>query len=201
MVPLKKVRVSAFVCIFGLPAALLLVWSLSAQAQVQEVFPTDNLEQDVNDLRPLNQPSSIFSMAAGERLLVEASEAISVQDYPSAAGKLQEARQVFDQLSNFYQELSALFIGIDSRITDNHRRRALEAAQKRDQAAYQLALVHRQQNQPELAVPLLIQILRSQQPTRELGQQAYQQLFELGFVEIPYPNDDDTGESTSSILR
>ena len=132
--------------------------------------------------------------------MVEAAEAISVQDYTLAASKLREARQVFDQLSNFYQELSYLFIGIDRRITDNHRRRALEGAQKRDQAAYQLALVHRQQNQPELAVPLLIQILRSQQPTRELGQQAYQQLFELGFVEIPYPNDGDR-ESASSAPR
>lgn len=200
MVSLKKIRVSACNYILGLPAAVLLMWSLPSQAQIQEVFPTDTIEQDADDLRPLNQPSSIFSMAAGERLLVEAAEAISVQDYTLAASKLREARQVFDQLSNFYQELSSLFIGIDSRITDNHRRRALEAAQKRDQSAYQLALVHRQQNQPELAVPLLIQILRSQQPTRELGQQAYQQLFELGFVEIPYPNDGDR-ESASSAPR
>ena len=201
MVSLKKIRVSAFNCMLALPAAALLTLSLPSQAQIQEVFPTDILEQDADDLRPLNQPSSIFSMAAGERLLVEAGEAIGVQDYTLAAGKLREARQVFDQLSNFYQELSSLFIGIDSRITDNHRRRALESAQKRDQAAYQLALVHRQQNKPELAVPLLIQILRSQQPTRELGQQAYQQLFELGFVEIPYPNDGDSSEEASSVPR
>jgi hypothetical protein len=31
-----------------------------------------------------------------------------------------------------------------------------------------------------------MEILRSQQPTRELGQRAYQQLFELGFVDEPY---------------
>ena len=201
MVSLTKIRVSTFNCLLGLPAAALLGWSSPSQAQPEEIFPTGTIEQqNADDLRPLNQSSSIFSLAAGERLLVEAGEAISTQDYILAASKLQEARQVFDQLSNFYQELSSLFLGIDSRITDNHRRRALVSAQKRDQASYQLALVHRQQNKPELAVPLLIQILRSQQPTRELGQQAYQQLFELGFVEIPYPNDGDR-ESTSSAPR
>lgn len=39
----------------------------------------------------------------------------------------------------------------------------------RDEATYQLALVHRAQNKPELAVPLLIQIVKSQNPTRDLG--------------------------------
>ena len=201
MISLTKIRVSAFSCLLGLPAAVFLGWSSPSQAQPEEVFPTDTLEESADDLRPLNQPSSIFSLAAGERLMAEAGEAISVQDYDLAASKLREARQVFDQLSNFYQELSSLFVGIDSRITDNHRRRALQSAQKRDQASYQLALVHRQQNKPELAVPLLIQILRSQQPTRELGQQAYQQLFELGFVEIPYPNDGARQSTSSSAPR
>ena len=57
----------------------------------------------------------------------------------------------------------------------------------RDEATYRLALVHRAQNKPELAVPLLIQIIRSQQPTRDLGKKAYQQLLELGFVDSPFP--------------
>jgi sorbitol-specific phosphotransferase system component IIA len=57
----------------------------------------------------------------------------------------------------------------------------------RDTATYQLALLHRAKNQPELAVPLLIQIIRSQAPTRDLGKKAYQQLLELGFVTDPFP--------------
>ncbi len=73
----------------------------------------------------------------------EANKAVNSQNYPLAAKKLQEARQVFNQLSNFYQEL---------------------------------------------AVPLLVQIIRSQQPTRDLGQKSYQQLLELGFVDAPFPN-------------
>jgi hypothetical protein len=52
----------------------------------------------------------------------------------------------------------------------------------RDLSTYQLALVHRAQNQPELAIPLLVQIVSSQSPTRDLGTKAYQQLAELGFI-------------------
>ncbi|WP_216351250.1 hypothetical protein [Leptolyngbya sp. 'hensonii'] len=136
----------------------------------------------------LTQDSGLLSIQGGQRLLTEADKAVSAQNYDLAVKKLQEARQVFNQLSNFYQDLAASFSGIDNRIADVQRRKALETAQMRDQATYQLALVHRAQNQPELAVPLLIQIIRSQQPTRELGKKSYQQLLELGFVEAPFPS-------------
>jgi hypothetical protein len=52
-------------------------------------------------------------------------------------------------------------------------------------------LVHRAENKPELSVPLLVQIVRSQNPTRDLGKRAYQQLFELGFVDSPFPRSGD----------
>ncbi len=143
--------------------------------------------QDTNNLRPLVQENSLLSVTGGQKLMSEASNAVSSQNYPLAAQKLQEARQVFNQLSNFYQELASSFSGIDNRIADSQRTKAGESAEKRDEATYQLALVHRAQNQPELAVPLLVQIIRSQNPTRDLGKKAYQQLFELGFVDAPYP--------------
>jgi cell division septum initiation protein DivIVA len=119
--------------------------------------------------------------------MAEANQAVAAQNYAIAVKKLQDARQVFNQLSNFYQDLAGSFSGIDNRIADTNRRKALETAQLRDEATYQLAIVHRAQNQPELAVPLLVQIVRSQQPTRSMGQKAYQQLLELGFVDSPYP--------------
>jgi hypothetical protein len=144
--------------------------------------PTDN-----QDLRPLAQ--GILSVQGGQRLMGEAGDAVSAQNYNLAVDKLQQARQVFNQLSNFYQDLAASFSGIDVRIADTQRRQAFDAAQMRDEATYQLALVHRAQNKPELAVPLLIQIVRSQNPTRDLGKKAYQQLFELGFVESPFPRE------------
>ncbi|MBD2196307.1 MULTISPECIES: hypothetical protein [Calothrix] len=168
-------------------------------AQVNNL-PSNNQAQPIdpnnpNNLRPVAQNTTLLSIENGQRLLKEAEDAVSGQKYDVAAKKLQEARQVFNQLSNFYQDLNASFSGIDNRVSESQRQKARDTAQLRDEATYRLALVHRAQNQSELAVPLLIQIIKSQNPTRELGKKAYQQLYELGFVDAPYPRQ---GGSSSS---
>lgn len=173
----------------------------SVSAQVPQLPGTTGQPQPIdpnapNNLRPVTQNNSLLSIEGGDRLMKDAEQAVSTQNYPLAAKKLQEARQVYNQLSNFYQELNSSFSGIDNRVSDSQRQKALSTAQKRDEATYQLALVHRAQNQPELAVPLLIQIVKSQNPTRDLGKKAYQQLLELGFVDAPYPR--QGGSSSSS---
>ncbi len=178
--------------IVALPLTFTLTLLPPAQAQNQtpgqavEAEPTQPDLSDPNNLRPLTQNNSILSQQGGKRLMAEALNAASSQNYAVAVKKLQDARQVFNQLSNFYQQLNTSFSAIDNRIADSQRRKAVEAADMRDQATYQLALVHRAQNQSELAVPLLIQVIRSQNPTRELGKKAYQQLLEIGFVDTPF---------------
>ncbi|NMF86577.1 hypothetical protein [Nodosilinea sp. P-1105] len=127
-----------------------------------------------------------LSIASATQMMSEAEAAIANQDFVTAEAKLKEARETLNQLSTYYQELAQMFVGVDTQINRSNRERALETAQMRDQATYQLALVYRAQDRTSQAVPLLMEILRSQQPTRELGQRAYQQLFELGFVEEPY---------------
>ncbi len=181
--------------------AAALLFGVANQAQAQaDPFPetpsTDpaqdpTLQDPSNnqDLRPLAQ--GVLSIQGGNQLMSEANSAVSAQNYDLAVTKLQQARQVFNQLSNFYQDLGGSFAGIDTRISEVQRKQAFETAQMRDEATYQLALVHRAQNKPELAVPLLVQIVRSQNPTRDLGKKAYQQLFELGFVDAPYPRQDE----------
>jgi hypothetical protein len=160
---------------------LMMAMSMGLPAQAQPTTPRST-PANTNDLRPLVQDTSLLSMQGGRRLINESLASVQSQDYATAIVKLQQARQVFNQLSNFYQQLSSSFSGIDNRVADIHRQSAVEAAEMRDQSTYQLALVHRAQNQPELAVPLLIQIIRSQNPTTDLGKKAYEQLVQLGFV-------------------
>lgn len=146
-------------------------------------LPTSETKQDdSSDLRP----DSLLSLKGGEKLMKEADQAIDKENYEVAKQKLQSARRVFNQLSNFYQQLSGSFQGIDNRISQQQRQKAVESAQMRDRATYQLALVHRAQKETALAVPLLIQVIQSQNPTSELGKKSYQQLRELGFVESPF---------------
>lgn len=204
MVSSGTVRRLGFTCLVSFPFTATV--ALLSPAQAQNPVPalpegasdTQPDLTDPNNLRPLNQDASLLSLQGGQRLMKEADNAVSAQNYALAAKKLQDARQVFNQLSNFYQQLSSSFSGIDNRIFEAQRKKALETAEMRDEATYQLALVHRAQNQPELAVPLLIQVVRSQNPTRVLGKKAYQQLFELGFVDAPYPKAGGSESSSSS---
>ncbi|MEL7314890.1 MAG: hypothetical protein AAFN08_08060 [Cyanobacteria bacterium J06559_3] len=157
-----------------------LVGAVAIAAPAQEAEPPSEVRQ-VDSLSGTG-----FSIARADQLADEASEAIASQQYGTAIEKLDEARQLYNQLSLYYEELAAFFLGVDTRQNQNNRQKALDTAQRRDEVTYQLALVYRTQDRPQDAIPLLMDILRSQQPTRELGQQAYQQLFEMGFVDDPY---------------
>ncbi len=168
------------------------LFTLPALAQESTTTTTDSGETTTPETP--YQSDSLLSFQGGQKLMSEASAAIDNQQYDLAVEKLQAARQVFNQLSNFYLQLSESFSGIENRIAQEQRTKALETGQMRDEATYQLALVHRAQEKPELSVPLLIQVIRSQNPTSDLGTKSYQQLFEIGFVEDPY----STSNSDSS---
>ncbi|WP_246140299.1 hypothetical protein [Euhalothece natronophila] len=141
-------------------------------------------EELPDDLRSDN----FLSLSTGEQLMEQASEAIDEEDYETAKERLQTARRLSNQLSNFYQQLGGTFQGINTRLSEEQRQKAVQAARMRDRATYQLGLVHRSQQEPALAIPLFIQVIRSQNPTSELGSQAYQQLYDLGFVDTPLEN-------------
>jgi tetratricopeptide (TPR) repeat protein len=163
---------------------LLLLIGLPAKVQAQPAVDSSTTkEQDSN---AANQSASIFSIEGGKRLMMEADQAIEAQQYDLAVEKLQNARQVYNQLSNFYLQLFNSFTGLDNAAAEAHRKKALDTSLERDRATYQLALVHRSQNKPELAIPLLIQIITSQSPGIGLGKKAYEQLVEIGFVDTPY---------------
>ena len=136
--------------------------------------------------RTVQQSDSSIGIAPGQALMNEAASAIAQQNYSLASEKLIGARKALNDVSTYYQNLAGVFLGVDSRVNTDLRDLALNAAQVRDQATYQLAVVYRAQSRPELAIPLLVEVVQSQQPTRELGQQAYQQLYELGFVGVAY---------------
>ena len=167
---------------------LLLFLSLSFPGQLlaQESETSEDRPSETTAPTTPSQPDSIFSIEGGAKLMMEADEAIENQQYDVAVQKLQSARQVYNQLSNFYLQLFNSFTGLDNRAAESHRKKALDTSLERDEATYQLALVHRSQNQPELSIPLLVQIITSQSPGVGLGRKAYEQLLEIGFVDTPY---------------
>jgi thioredoxin-like negative regulator of GroEL len=169
--------------------------------EMEEVIIEENVggnnPDDGSELRPLNQDNSLLSVPGGRRLMAEANTAIGQEQYDVALDKLQQARKVFNQLSNFHLQLANSLSGISAPLFEEQRLAALETGQLRDEATYRLALVHRAKNEPELAVPLLVQIIRSQNPTTDLGRKSYQQLYELGFVTSPFTEASPTGASAA----
>ena len=49
-----------------------------------------------------------------------------------------------------------------------------------------LAAIYKRKKQPEVAVPLLVEIIRLMSPTSSEGKTAYKDLIQLGFVETQY---------------
>jgi len=136
--------------------------------------------------KALETTGSPFSLSAVNTLLARG-------DAAAASGNLNEARRLYDQardatrrLLGFYRDLSGSFRGLDARIPremDNKGRDALETMAK---ANLRLAAVFRRQNQPEVAVPLLVEVVKVMTPANDDGRKAYQQLVELGFAATPY---------------
>ncbi|MEA5463156.1 hypothetical protein [Leptothoe sp. PORK10 BA2] len=146
----------------------------------------------VDVARPLNQSDSPTGISAAKLLMAEADQAYAAADYGTAVTRLQNARTTLNTSSSYYQTLFTTFTGIDSRVSTEMREKALEAAELRDQATLSLALAYQAQQQPNFAIPLLVEVLASQNPTRPLGKQAYDQLLEIGFVAQPYVETEET---------
>ncbi len=197
---------SAIACIISLPwaigSAIIPVGAQTESAQPTEVTTDEETTETTqpNSPSPSIQTQTILSLEGGKQLMAEADQAIDAQEYDVAADKLQKARQVFNQLSNFYLQLFNSFSGLDNRIAESQRQKALETGQLRDEATYQLALVHRAENKAELSVPLLIQIIDSQSPSSGLGKKAYEQLVEIGFVDVPL-SEPESGSTQSEDIQ
>ena len=114
-------------------------------------------------------------------------------DAAVAAGNLDQARKDYDtarsaskQLLAFYRDLSGAFRGLDARIPREMDTKGRAALTLLAESNLRLAALFRRQNQPEVAVPVLIEVVRLMTPSNPQGQKAYQSLLELGFVETPF---------------
>ncbi len=129
---------------------------------------------------------SAFDVASVRTLLQRGDAAV-------AAGNLAEARRQYDlardaarRLLGFYRSLSGAFRGLDARIPREMDDKGRQTLDLLADANMRLAALFRRQGQPEVAVPLLVEVVSSMTPTSEVGRKAYQQLLEIGFVTTPY---------------
>ncbi len=127
-----------------------------------------------------------YNVSAVQEFLDKGDAAISRGNLVAARKHYDKARDVAKQLLSFYRDLGGAFRGLDARIPREMDTKGREALVLLAKVNLRLAAVFRRQNQPEIAVPLLVEVLRLMTPAKEEGQKAYQSLVELGFVETPY---------------
>lgn len=149
---------------------------------------------------PLNIPAArAQSEPAQTQAVAGAFDADSVRtllsrgDAAVAAGNLGEARRLYDEartasrnLVGFYRSIAGAFRGLDARIPREMDDKGRQALDLLTQANLRLAALLRRQGQPEVAVPLLVEVVTAMTPASEQGRKAYQQLLEIGFVSTPY---------------
>lgn len=134
----------------------------------------------------LAQGNEGFNVSAVQNLLVQGDAAVSAGNLDQARKDYDKARDASKELLGFYRVLSGAFRGLDARIPREMDTKGRKALGLLAQANLRLAALFRRQNQPEIAVPVLVEVVRLMSPSRPEGQKAYQGLIELGFVETPF---------------
>ena len=127
-----------------------------------------------------------LNLSSVKALIEQGDKAISNNQLDEARKHFDKARVLTKQLLGFYRDLNGAFRGIDARIPREMDSKGREAQVLLAKINLRLSTLFRRQKQPEVAVPLLVEVVRLMSPTQAEGQKAYQLLLELGFVDTPY---------------
>ncbi|MBO8204737.1 hypothetical protein [Prochlorococcus marinus] len=153
-------------------------------------FPYKNLVyaevKNPNDFKVLSKYSKTLSISNVEYYIKEGDKLIKNGDFGKAKDSYLDARKLAKQLASFYSDLNTAFKGVDARIPNEMQRKGKETLRILAESNERLAAVYIKDEEPEVAVPLLIEIIRIMSPNSSEGKEAYQTLIQLGFVDTKY---------------
>ena len=148
--------------------------------------PNFSLAQTSSTYKVLASEKEGFNVSVVEALIKKGENSVSEDNLEEARKYFDQAREASKQLLSFYRDLSGAFRGLDARIPREMDTKGRKALMLLSKANLQLAALFRRQGKPEVAVPLLVEVVRLTTPAKPEGKRAYQSLVELGFVETPY---------------
>ena len=152
-------------------------------------FPTNIVYaegDDPNNYKVLSSANKKLSISNVQAFLREGDKLIKSGEVDKAKDSFDKARNLAKQLAGFYGDLNDSFKGLDARIPKEMAEKGKKILQIWAESNGRLAAVYKSKNQPEVAVPLLVEIIRLMSPTSPEGKEAYKDLVQLGFVETPY---------------
>ena len=154
------------------------------------IFPSTNLiyaeAKDPNSYKVLSNKNKKLTITNVQSYIKEGDTFIENGNFDEAKNSYDKARDLAKKLSSFYRDLNGAFKGFDARIPDETREKGKESIKIWAESNARLAALYKRKSQPEVAVPLLVEIIRLMSPTSSEGKEAYKDLLQLGFVETQY---------------
>jgi len=139
-----------------------------------------------NEYKVLSSTNKKLSISDVQDYLNNGDKLVKDGDFEKAKQTYDKARNLARQLAGFYRDLNGSFKGLDARIPLELDKKGRKSIKIWAQSNARLASLYKRKKQPEVAVPLLVEIIRLMTPNSTEGKEAYQNLLQLGFVETTY---------------
>jgi len=153
-------------------------------------FPYKNIVyaeiKNPEDYKVLSNDSKKLSISNVEYFIKQGDKYINKEDFDKAKVYYLDARKLAKQLASFYSDLNSSFKGIDARIPNEMQRKGKQTLKILAESNERLASMYIKIDEPEVAVPLLVETIRIMSPNSQEGKKAYERLIQLGFVETKY---------------
>ncbi len=138
------------------------------------------------DFKVLSNESKKLSILNVEYFIKQGDKYVKEGDFEQAKNSYLDARKLAKQLASFYADLNSSFKGVDARIPNEMQTKGKKILQIQAESNERLASLYIKTEKPEVAVPLLVEIIRIMSPNSSEGKEAYERLIQLGFVETKY---------------
>ena len=139
-----------------------------------------------NEYKVLSSKNKKLSISDVQDYITNGDDLVKNGDYENAKQTYDKARNLAKQLAGFYRDLNGSFKGLDARIPLEMDKKGRKSIKIWAQSNARLASLYKRKKQPEVAVPLLVEIIRLMTPNSPEGKEAYDNLLQLGFVDTSY---------------
>ena len=139
-----------------------------------------------NEYKVLSSINKKLSISDVKDYLNEGDNFVKSGEFEKAKETYDKARNLARQLAGFYRDLNSSFKGLDARIPLEMEQKGRKSIKIWAQSNARLASLYKRKEQPEVAVPLLVEIIRLMTPNSPEGKEAYENLLQLGFVATTY---------------
>ena len=139
-----------------------------------------------NEYKVLSSTNKKLSISDVQDYLTKGDDLVKNGDFDQAKQTYDKARNLARQLAGFYRDLNGSFKGLDARIPLEMDKKGRKSIKIWAQSNARLASLYKRKKQPEVAVPLLVEIIRLMSPNSPEGKKAYENLLQIGFVDTSY---------------